>query len=217
MSQKTAKAIPEEELNQLSKEQLVEMIKALQEEIARLKQSLKLDSKTSSKPPSGDLLKKSEKKTQPNQSDPEQTKRSPGGQLGHPGKTRKGFGRIDRIEVLQPQICPSCGGTDLIGKGKIEVEQVAQLVAKPIEIVEYQRHHCQCGNCGASVSAAWSDEIIPGQDLGVRLQALIGWLGNYGHLPYTKTRERLYELGQIDIGEGTLVVTTKTLVMCLSI
>ncbi|MGV0107118.1 hypothetical protein NSTC731_04659 [Nostoc sp. DSM 114167] len=48
MSQKTVKAIPEEELNQLSKEQLVEIIKALQEEVARLKQSLKIDSKTSS-------------------------------------------------------------------------------------------------------------------------------------------------------------------------
>jgi uncharacterized small protein (DUF1192 family) len=42
MSRKTVKAIPEEELNQLSKEQLVEIIKALQEEVARLKQSLKI-------------------------------------------------------------------------------------------------------------------------------------------------------------------------------
>lgn len=43
MSQNTPKAKTEEELNQLLKEQLVEIIKALQEEIAWLKQSLKLD------------------------------------------------------------------------------------------------------------------------------------------------------------------------------
>jgi transposase len=194
----------------LSKEQLVEIIKALQAEIARLKQSLKLNSKTSSKPPSGDLLQKSEKKKQQTQSDEGETKRKPGGQPGHEGKTRKGFGRVDRIEVLRPQVCWSCGVTHLVSdSSKIEVQQVAQLVAKPIEIVEYRRHDCQCANCGASVSAPWSDEIIPGQDLGVRLQALIGWLGNYGHMPYAKTRELLYELGQIDIGEGTLVATNQ--------
>jgi transposase len=65
MSRKTVKAIPEEELNQLSKEQLVEIIKALQEEVARLKQSLKIDSQTSSKPPSGEIHKKSEHKKVP--------------------------------------------------------------------------------------------------------------------------------------------------------
>lgn len=51
--------------------------------------------------------------------------------------------------------------------------------------------------------------MIPGQDLGVRLQALLGWLGNYAHMPYTKMRELLFELGGIDIGEGTLVATNE--------
>lgn len=32
-------------------------------------------------------------------------------------------------------------------------------------------------------------------------------MGNYGHVPYAKIRELLFELGQIDIGEGTLVAT----------
>lgn len=211
MSQRTAKEDKsDEELNQLSKEQLVEIIKALQAEIARLKQSLKLDSKTSSKPPSGDLLQKSEKKKQETQSDSGETKRKPGGQPGHEGKTRKGFGQVDRIEILHPQICPACGGTNFKSdKANVEVQQIAQLIAKPIEIVEYHRHRCQCANCGVSVSADWSDEIIPGQDLGVRLQAFIGWLGNYGHMPYGKIRELLYELGQINIGEGTLVATNQ--------
>ncbi|NEP04785.1 MAG: hypothetical protein F6K25_05490 [Okeania sp. SIO2G4] len=55
-------------LNQLSKEELVEMlltqqklIEKLQKQIDKLEQSQNLDSKNSSKPPSTDLLKKSEK------------------------------------------------------------------------------------------------------------------------------------------------------------
>jgi transposase len=47
--------------------------------------------------------------------------------------------------------------------------------------------------------------------LGVRLQAFLGWLGNYGHLPYEKQQEMLWELGQIDIGVATLVTTNARL------
>ncbi len=94
----------EDELYQLSKEHLVEIIKTLQEKIARLEESLKLDSQISSKPPSTDLLKKSEKKKPQPDTDQTTAKRKRGGQPGHEGKTRKGFGRVDRIEILRPQL-----------------------------------------------------------------------------------------------------------------
>ncbi|ELR97400.1 hypothetical protein GLO73106DRAFT_00012100 [Gloeocapsa sp. PCC 73106] len=51
--------------------------------------------------------------------------------------------------------------------------------------------------------------MIPGQDLGVRLKALLSWLGNYGHLSYGKQQEFLEELGSISIGQGTLVATNE--------
>lgn len=200
----------DEELYQLSKEQLVEIIKTLQTEIARLKESLNLDSITSSKPPSQDLIKKSEQKKPESATENNSPKRKPGGQPGHEGKTRKGFGRFDRIEILRPEVCPGCGGSHFAPEPvNVEIQQVAQLVANPIEIIEYHRHSCQCQHCGAIEAAVWSDEMIPGQDLGVRLQALLGWLGNYAHMPYAKMRELLFELGGIDIGEGTLVVTNQ--------
>lgn len=200
----------DEELNQLSKEQLVEIIKTLQGEIVRLKEIVNIDSKTSSKPPSGDLLKKSEKNKPQPDGEIEKQKRKPGGQPGHEGKTRKGFGRVDRIEILRPQVCPDCGSTDFFDEPlHVENQQVAQLVQCPIEIVEYQRQIQECARCGCTETASWSKDIIPGQDLGVRLQGLIGWLGNYAHIPYAKIRELLFELGQIDIGEGTLVATNE--------
>ncbi len=57
--------------------------------------------------------------------------------------------------------------------------------------------------------ASWSPKIIPGQDLGVKLQAFLGWLGNYGHLPYAKQQELLWELGKVEIGVGTIVATNQ--------
>ncbi len=83
-----------ESLSQLSKSELVQLIisqqkiiEKLRQEIAKLKISRDLDSQTSSKPPSTDLLKKSEKESQQTEAQ-EKSKRKPGGQPGHPGKTR---------------------------------------------------------------------------------------------------------------------------------
>ena len=201
-----------EELSQLSTEKLVkiiltqvEAIEGLKQEIERLKISRDLDSQISSKPPSSDLLKKSEKKKET-----KKKKRKPGGQPGHEGKTRKGFERVDRICILKAEQCSNCGQKlSTTEPVKIETQQVAQLVAKPIEIVEYQCHHVRCDCCQQVTMANWSPEIIPGQDLGIKLQGLLGWLGNYGHLPYEKQQELLWELAEVKIGVGTLVKTNQ--------
>ena len=112
-----------ESLQQLTPEQLVSivvhqqaiierqqaLIEQLQQEIERLKLQQQNNSQTSSKPPSTDLIQKSEKPKASTET-AQEGKRKPGGQPGHPGKTRKGFGRVDRYEVLRPQQCPGCGG-----------------------------------------------------------------------------------------------------------
>jgi transposase len=45
---------------------------------------------------------------------------------------------------------------------------------------------CICSVCGETQTADWSPEIVPGQDIGIRLQAFLGWINNYGHLAYEK-------------------------------
>jgi transposase len=204
-----------ETLRQLATEQLVEIVMEqalaieglktrvieLENVIEKLKVSRDLDSTTSSKPPSGDILKKSENKQEEKSEESETPKRKPGGQPGHPGKTRKGFGRVDRFEILRPQVCRCCGNKEFHAEPrKIETQQVAQLVDRPIEIVEYQRYTCICRECGETQTADWSAEIVPGQDIGIRLQAFLGWINNYGHLSYEKQQELLWELGEIEIG-----------------
>ena len=56
----------------------------------------------------------------------------------------------------------------------MQVQQVAQLVERPIEIVEYQRQSCQCTHCGEVQISAWPESIVPGQDLGVSLHFVAG-------------------------------------------
>ena len=205
-----------ENLKQLSPEQLVSiilhqqtLIEQFKQEIEQFKAQERTDSQTSSKPPSTDLLKKSEK-PKASTGMAESDKRKPGGQPGHPGKTRKGFGRVDQYELLRPDICPNCGSLEFSQQPvAIQVQQVAQLVERPIEVVEYQRQSCQCVHCGQVHIAAWPQSIVPGQDLGLSLQGLLVWLGNYAHVSYEKQQELLRELGDIDIAVGTLPATNQ--------
>jgi transposase len=208
-------ALKMERVDQLSREELIKivltqqkLIEKLQEEVEKLKERQPNNSKTSSKPPSSDLIQKSETAKVDNSKESEsQPKRKPGGQPGHIGKTRKGFGRIDRYEISTPESCEHCGSrelSDIIGYSK---QQVACLVDRPIEVVEYQRAKCQCNECGAIVIGLASADIVPGQDLSIALQALLVWLGNYGHISYSKQQEFLRELGGIEIGIGTLQAT----------
>lgn len=92
---------------------------------------------------------------------------------------------------------------------EFQKQQVACLVARPIEIVEFQRAKCQCLSCGAIVTRAQAEGIIPGQDLNIDLQGLLVWLGNYGHMSYEKQQELIEELGGITIGTGTLSATNQ--------
>ena len=73
--------------------------------------------------------------------------------------------------------------------------------------MEYQRHTCIYEYCGNLQACQWPQDIIPGQDLGISLQAFLGWANNYAHMPDEKQQEMLWELGQIEIGLGTLVAT----------
>ena len=201
------------EIEQLSQSELVEVVLGLQKIIEELQEKLAIaegkgrtTSQISSKPPSTDLIQKSEK---PTDKPEEEQKRKPGGQSGHQGKTRKGFGRVDRYEISQPSVCQCCGSQELSEVISTHTQQVASLVARPIEVVEYQTESCKCLECGAVVRGALPLGIVPGQDLSTNLQALLVWLGNYGHLSYAKQQELLWELGAIEVGIGTLQKTNQ--------
>lgn len=212
-------ALKLEIVEQLSREELVaivltqqKLIEKLQAELEKLKERQPSNSKTSSKPPSSDLIQKSELAKVDNSKESEkQSKPKPGGQPGHIGKTRKGFGRVDRYQISTPDSCEHCGSRELSDAMGYSKQQVACLVALPIEVVEYQRVKCQCLECGAMALGPVSPGIVAGQDLSIDLQALLVWLGNYGHLSYEKQQELLRELGGIEIGIGTLQATNARL------
>ena len=179
------------------------------EEIDRLKAVNNKSSKDSSKPPSSDLLKRSEKAAEKVEDEIEvEAKKKAGGQEGHRGKTRKGFNRVDRFEVIKPEGCPNCGAESWTEIG-VSIHQTARLVVQPIEIVEYAQQQCQCNHCATIVWGELPKEVIGEQDLEASLQGMLVWLGNYGHMSYEKQQEWLKEMGLPEIGLGTIAATNE--------
>jgi transposase len=89
-------------------EKLTNRVVELEKEIEKLKVSRDLDSIRLWKRPLGDILKKTENKQQDKPEENQTPKQKLGGQAGHRGKTRKGFGGVDRLEILGAQVCGWC-------------------------------------------------------------------------------------------------------------
>lgn len=207
---------PQYEREVLEKMQVAELVgvimhqqewaQQIYEEIEKLKAVNNRNSKDSSKPPSSDLLKRSEKIVE--ETEEVEGKKKAGGQQGHKGKTRKGFNRIDRFETIKLKGCPNCGGESWTEIG-VSIKQTARLVSQPIEIVEYEQQQCQCNHCATIVWGELPKDVIGEQDLEASLQAMLVWLGNYGHLSYQKQQEWLKEMGVSEIGLGTIAATNE--------
>ena len=187
-----------QDLEKMTPSLLVEIIlrqqeatQQLFEEVARLKAIINRNSSDSLKPPSSDFLKKSEKAKVEIL---DEGKRKPGGQPGHQGTTRKGFGRVDRFEKTKVESCPNCGNQSWIDMG-VKTRQTARLVKNPIEIVEYEQHQCRCQSCETVVWGEMPSEVIGEQDLEASLQGMLAWLGTYAHMSYEKQQEWLVQMG----------------------
>lgn len=146
---------------------------ALQEENARLKEKiarLEKNSQTSSKPPSSDITKPPGEQRQPG-------KRKRGGQPGHKGFWRQKI-EPDDVKDLHIKCCPACGNKHL-GEEKednIKSQQQAELVAKPVEIIEYRCFGRFCPCCKEVQYPALPAGVIPELVLGPKLLSLCGYM-----------------------------------------
>jgi hypothetical protein len=172
----------------------------------RLENQTPATSETSSKPPSSDILQRSEHA--PTESS-EPGKCKAGGQPGHPGKTCKGFGRVDRYEVVRPETC-ACGSQEWLEPPvQVKYRQVAEFVATPIEVIEFEQQYCCCASCGTMSWGILLSFVVGEQSLGARLQTHLVWLGGYGQLSFEKQQEWLAEFGGLEVSLGTLQTTTE--------
>jgi transposase len=171
--------------------ELEAQVQGLEGQVQALRAQLAKDSRTSSKPPSSDGLKK---RPRP-QSERGQSGRHAGGQQGHRGQTLEQTEQPDRIIYHRPEQCPS-GGQSLVD-GVVVAEcrrQVFDLPPQQLEVTEHRAQVVSCPHgqqCSAGAFPPGVEQPVP---YGERLKALAVYLKDYPLLPDERQGELLEDI-----------------------
>ena len=187
-----------EQLRQLDKEQLIDIILDLREQIVELKgivqaqtdriqaleDQIAKNSGNSGKPPSSDGLKKKPHSLR------EKGKRSSGGQKGHKGKTLEMVSDPDHVVHHALRACPNCQ-TDVsdVSVERIEKRQVFDVPEVRLEVTEHQGEVKICPCCEQQIKADFPGGVGRAVQYGKRIQAQATYLTMYQLLPLKRTCE----------------------------
>jgi transposase len=183
-----------EQLEQLDKETLIDLVLLLQDQLAELSQRVqKLEdqvakqSRNSSKPPSSDGLAKPKTRSLRRSEG-----RKPGGQEGHPGHTLEMKANPDHIEVHDLNQCPHCDNDlSAVPVSDTVRRQVYDVPPVQIEVTEHQAAIKNCPGCGKEVQAAFPAHVTRPVQYGARLKAQANYLNSYHFVPIARTCELL--------------------------
>ena len=173
-------------MQQLSKEQLIELVLRLQRPDKT--------SRTSSKPPSTDKKEKRE------------NSRPGGAKLGHEPHNRGLADDPDEFRDHVPDVCGRCGGAfaaegerELIGEyDEIEIPPV-----KPY-VIRHRRFACRCAHCGVAAKAP-APAVATKTPFGPRIHALAIYLKGFQALSYERLRGLFSDAFGLDVSEGALM------------
>lgn len=186
-----------EQLEQLDKNTLIDLVLLLQDHLDELSQRVKKledqvakQSHNSSKPPSSDGLTKPRTRSLRRSEG-----RKAGGQKGHPGQTLRQREEPDRIEIHQVSSCPHCA-TDLsaVAVSNSRRRQVFDVPLVQIEVTEHQAEIKHCPSCRRTVQAAFPHEVTQPVQYGPQLKAQASYLNSYHFIPIARTCELLGDL-----------------------
>lgn len=203
-----------EQLEQLNKEQLVEIILQLQGIIAgqeariqALEDQLAKNSGNSGKPPSSDGLKKAR-----TQSLREKGKRASGGQPGHKGHHLEIVAQPDAVIGHRVENCPHCAtcleGVAVTG---MEKRQVVDVPVPRVQVVEHQGEIKRCPGCGQEVKAIFPAGVQAAVQYGPNLQAHMVYLHEYQLLPLERTAEVLEAVYEHRPSEAAILTASQRL------
>ena len=184
-------------------QRLLDKIGGLEQENEALKAkvaSLEKDSTNSSKPPSSDGLGKQRGSPQRGSSG-----RKPGGQKGHPGKTRTPAPRADVSDTIahRPSACDHCGkgfADDAEGR-VVERRQVVEIPSITPTVTEHAFYRFSCA-CGHETRVSVPGWVMSGA--GENLQAMIAYLTSVAKLSRRTVQKALDEVFHVRLGLGTV-------------
>ena len=172
-----------DELRELSKEELVELVLKLQRPAKT--------SRTSSRPPSTDRKEK-------------RAAAKPGGaKPGHKGHFRQLAEDPAHVVEHRPDRCSGCGhvfAPDAPGEVVGAHDSVDLPPILPV-VTRHQRLACACPGCGARVKA---DPLVAGSPFGPNIQALALYLKHVQHVSYQRLQAMFEDVFGLTISQGAL-------------
>ena len=174
------------DLQQLSKEQLMDLV-------IRLQGPLK-DSRNSSKPPSTDK-KASQENARPG-----------GAKPGHEPHNRRLADNPAAFVDHKPMVCEACGGSmspddegTLIG----EYDEIEIAPVKP-HVIRHRRFACHCVHCGL-IAKAPAPAVATSTPFGPAIHALAIYLKGFQALSYERLRGLFRDAFGLSVSEGALM------------
>ena len=177
---------------------LSDQVAALESRLKTLEDELAKDSHNSSKPPSGDRMKKRTKSLR------QQGQNPVGGQKGHKGHTLKRVANPHKTTILPAPTRCRCGQClDETAVRNYEARQVFDIPPVQIEVTEYRAEIKLCPQCNRPVKAKYPEHVTQPVQYGPRLRAQIVYLMNQHLLPYERTAEIIEDFYQHRISTST--------------
>ena len=158
------------------------------------------NSRTSSKPPSSDIVK-----PPPSQPKPKGTPKRIGGQKGHPKQERPAFTpeQIDAQIPYRLDRCPVNPSHRIIpAEDRRRIIQQVELVPKPFRITEHVAYGIWCQDCHRYHDAPFPKEVVRAGLFGPRLTSLVVYLKGKIHSSYSGIRDFLQDVVGVKISRG---------------
>ncbi len=157
------------------------LILSLESRIKELERQLKLDSHTSSKPPTSDGFKHKPRRSQSLRT--KSTKKS-GGQKGHTGNTLKQVANPEKVFVHEPEKCTHCEA-DLKNAPIQSVSKRQSFDVPPLKLIatEHQAATKHCTKCNKLSTGNFPVHITAPVQYGKRLMAMAIYLQHFQFLP----------------------------------
>jgi transposase len=191
-----------DDLNQLSRDELVALVtmliaevQALRAEVERLK-GPPPTSRNSSQPPSRDW--------KANRSATRAKRR--GAQAGHVQMTRPLVEAPDRIVTVKPDHCPSCGQDLQAVPAQREIRrQVTELPEfKPV-VIETRQQEVECPACHRVQRGELPTDLAATRQFGPRLEATVTYLHHEQHVSFERVQRLARDLWGVELSEGGAV------------
>lgn len=178
---------------------LVDYTLALQAELRRLRDKTAQNSRNSSRPPSTDGPEKPQPKSLRKRS-----KRKPGGQPGHPGRTLATSPKPQRVEV-HPALECECG-EDLSRQVAVDFQrrQVFDLPALELQCTEHRTEIKECPCCHRTVVAPFPADVKAPVQYGKNFRALLAYLYDAQLGASRRIRQMAAEMFGYAVSEATL-------------